>query len=163
MFSFLQPDLYSPSLLDIDLQLLKAKKIKGILCDMDNTLISWEKEEILPPIVEWFQEIKEMDFTLCLVSNGLEKRVKAISLVLDIPYVARAVKPRKGPFQKASQILNLHPKEIAVIGDQIFTDILGGNRMGMFTILVDPMSKKELPNTRVIRYLERIIFPRSCL
>lgn len=160
MFQNLIPHFYVSSLLEVDLQILTKRKIKGIICDMDNTLVSWEKDTVEAPVLAWFQEVKEREFLACLVSNGLPLRVAAISQILDVPYVARAIKPRREPFQRAMKILNLLPEEIAVIGDQIFTDIWGGNRMGMMTILVEPLSRRELPNTRLVRLLERQIKKR---
>ncbi len=161
MFHYLKPDLYSPSILEIDLCSLHKRSIKGIICDMDNTLVSWEKKGVDKEIVQWCEEVRERGFKMCLVSNGLIERVEKISHTLDVPYVAQAIKPRRRPFKKAAKILDLHPDQLAVIGDQVFTDVLGGNRMGMLTILVDPLSKKEFPGTKVTRLLERVVRKRA--
>lgn len=161
MFHYLKPDLYYPSILEIDLQDLRKRRIRGIICDMDNTLVSWEKKGVEREMVKWCGEVREQGFKMCLVSNGLLERVEKISHALNVPYVAQAIKPRRRPFKKAAKILDLHPTQLAVIGDQIFTDILGGNRMGMLTILVDPLSKKEFPGTKVTRLIERVVRKRA--
>ncbi len=157
MLKALIPDLYLPSLLHLDLQKLRVRDIKGIICDMDNTILSWEAERVDDPMAAWCKQARERGFEICLVSNGMKRRVALVAEDLGLPYVARAVKPRLEPFHRALRILGLSSQEVAVIGDQIFTDVWGGNRMGMFTILVDPLSSKEMLNTRFVRFVEGFI------
>jgi len=89
-------------------------------------------------------------------SNKLEK-IKMISELLDIPYVMFATKPLKRGFKKAQKILGIDSKNIGVVGDQIFTDIIGANRSKMFPILVQPIAKKDLWMTRIKRPLEELV------
>jgi HAD superfamily phosphatase (TIGR01668 family) len=106
---------------------------------------------------DWVQEIKDAGIKVCILSNALEHRVRAVGESLGVPWVSRAVKPRKSPFRQALKILGTAPRETAVIGDQIFTDIWGGNRMGLYTIWTTPLSTKELFSTKAVRRLERLV------
>nr|WP_255351300.1 YqeG family HAD IIIA-type phosphatase [Caloranaerobacter sp. TR13] len=157
LMSKLLPDLYVDTIFDIDLISLKSKGIDSIIVDIDNTLVSWESEYASKEVVDWFKRIKELGFKCCIVSNNTKDRVVKFNKSIEVYAIHRAVKPRKKPFQKAIKLMNTTPGKTVVIGDQIFTDILGGNRLGAFTILVVPISKKEFLWTRIIRKLERRI------
>ncbi len=98
---------------------------------------------------------------MCFVSNNSDLRVKEIADLVDIPFVAWAKKPRRRSFRKAMALMATKPEQTAVVGDQIFTDILGGNRLGLFTVLVSPISRKEFVGTRLVRLLEKIILERN--
>lgn len=160
MLNKLKPDQYYQDIFAIDLNLLKEEGIKGLICDIDNTIVPWSEESILKDVIDWFAEIKEHGFKICLVSNGTDKRVKFFSNELSLPAVGQAIKPAKRAFKLAQKILQLDEKEIVVVGDQIFTDVYGGNRMGYRTILVDPMSDKELFTTKIMRSLEKLVYKR---
>ena len=160
MFDKLKPELYYQDIFAIDLIALDREGIKGLICDIDNTIMPWSEDTIIKEVLDWFDEIKEQGFSICLVSNGKDKRVKKLSQDLSIPAVGLAAKPSKRAFKKAQKILKLKREEIAVIGDQLFTDIFGGNRMGFKTILVDPMSSKEFFTTMLIRKIERFVYKR---
>lgn len=161
MLDFLQPDYYYKDIFNIDLDLFLKKGYKGIICDIDNTIVPWSEKEIMEEVIEWIQKIKREDFALCLVSNGMDKRVNYFSQELSIPAVGQAVKPRKKSYKRALNILGLKSEITFVIGDQIFTDILGGNRLGLTTVLVDPMSSQEFITTKILRMLERVVFTRG--
>ncbi|NLJ24032.1 MAG: YqeG family HAD IIIA-type phosphatase [Firmicutes bacterium] len=149
-----------PSLLEVDLDKLKAKGYKGLILDIDNTLLPWAGDEPSHTVLAWVEKAKAGGFQLCLTSNALKERVARVSRTLDIPAIAGAIKPRKKPFRQALQLLGTTPSETVVIGDQLFTDILGGNRMQLYTILIDPVASEELVATKVIRRLERRIIRR---
>ena len=160
MLNNLKPDQYYQDIFAIDLNLLQNEGIKGLICDIDNTIVPWSKDLLVKEVADWFAEIKEHGFKICLVSNGIDKRVNYFSEELSLPAVGQAVKPAKRAFRLAQKILKLKKEEIAVVGDQIFTDVFGGNRMGFRTILVDPMSDKEFFTTKVMRSLEKLVFKR---
>lgn len=160
MLEKLKPDYYFHDIFTIEVDLLKKNQIEGIVCDIDNTIVSWSEELVLVGVVEWLAGLKEAGFKICLVSNGTDKRVKYFSQLLGIPAVGQAIKPAKRAFRKAREKLGLESKQIAVIGDQIFTDILGGNRMGFLTILVDPLNEKEFFTTMLMRQIEKMVFKR---
>lgn len=161
MFAFLQPDKYYENIFEIDLDQLQQMGIRGIICDIDNTIVPWNKKEVMEEVAEWFKEMKDRGFKIVLISNGLERRVNYFSECLDIPALGRAVKPRKKAFIRARKLMELNRQEIAVIGDQLFTDVLGGNRLGFLTILVDPLDKQEFITTRVLRLLEKLLYRRG--
>lgn len=149
------PDSYQESLLKIELGELQDKGIKGIIVDMDNTLVPYHQRSLDTPVLEWMKQAKIEGFKMCIVSNNLAAQGEELARELDTPAIWSAVKPRSRSFRKALQIMELAPKEVAVIGDQVFTDILGGNRLGMYTILVVPLSQKEMIWTKAIRSMER--------
>ncbi|HHT25744.1 MAG TPA: YqeG family HAD IIIA-type phosphatase [Firmicutes bacterium] len=154
------PNEMTGSLLDIDLNALAAQGIKALIIDLDNTLMGWDAEQITSQIKKWVQMVKAKGFRICIASNGLSNRVKRIAAELDVPAVPKAIKPRKRPFRLALRLLNTRSDQTAVIGDQVFTDILGGNRMNCYTILINPISRKELRSTRFMRRVERRILRR---
>ena len=154
----LYPKMYVPSVVHINLDNLYAKGIRCVLFDLDNTLVPRDKIELSPEVASWFNGLKEKGIKTCIISNNNPTRVGRVSGMDDIPRVCRAVKPRRNSFRKAMQMLDVKPEETAVVGDQIFTDILGGNRLGLYTILVVPMPGKEYWATEILnRRLERPI------
>jgi HAD superfamily phosphatase (TIGR01668 family) len=154
--SKLAPDLFVDSLMDIPLEDLTKKKVKGMIFDLDNTVTEWNNPEIKEEILQWFCVLPQYGITACLVSNNKGPRVMEAAKKLGIPYVAKATKPRRGAFRRAMELLKVSPEETVVVGDQIFTDILGGNRLGLYTVLVSPLSKREFIGTRIMRLVERI-------
>ncbi len=157
MFKYLCPDLYMTNILDINPALLKSMGVRGIICDLDNTIIPWDEDILQTEIVDWFATLKAADFKLCLLSNSLHNRVNGIAQILEIDAIPAAIKPRKGAFRKAVDRLGVDPREIVVIGDQLFTDIFGGKRLALKTILVHPIAEKELFWTLFVRRFERLV------
>ena len=153
---FFIPDAYADSIHSIDLEALKRQQIVGIICDLDNTLVPWDSDAMSPATRAWIQEVGA-EFQLALVSNGYVERVERWGQWLDIPAVPKANKPRRGGFRYVLKVLDLAPDQVAVIGDQLFTDVVGGNRMGMHTILVRPLSRREFIGTRIVRAVERLV------
>jgi HAD superfamily phosphatase (TIGR01668 family) len=160
MLEILRPRVQAKSVLGLDGEELKRAGIRGIIFDLDNTLVEWKQDKLNPAVVELVCRLKECGFKMCILSNALESRVEIVAGTLGIPYVSRAVKPRKYPFRKALQILGTVPRETAVVGDQLFTDILGGNRMELYTIWTTPLSSTEFVYTRLVRRLERLVLKR---
>lgn len=160
MLKKLCPDRQANSILELDLDELKKVGIRGVIFDLDNTLVEWKKEIIDPEVIMLIERFKSEGFKLCILSNALQYRVQSVANILDIPYVSRAVKPRKSPFRKALEIMGTLPEETAVVGDQLFTDILGGNRMELYTIWTPPLSTTEFLSTRAVRKLERLVIKR---
>jgi uncharacterized protein len=161
MLANLKPDHYYPDIFAIDVDLLSREGIRGLICDIDNTIVPWSAEDVIQEVIDWFAKLEDDGFKLCLVSNGNDKRVKQFSQRLGIPGVGQAVKPARRAFRLARSRLSLNSDQIAVIGDQLFTDVLGGNRMGFKTILVDPMSRQEFFTTRIMRFFEGLFYKRG--
>jgi len=158
LFEILRPKAYVDSVYNIDLKKLKkTKKIKGIIIDLDNTLVAWGKNEIDHKIIDWVNEAKKLKLKICIVSNTNSKRVAELAKIFDIPYHSKYLKPFSIAFNNGLKILDTKKSETVVIGDQIFTDILGGNRLKLFTILVTPIVKKDSIGTFLHRNFEKII------
>ena len=151
------PRLYLKNITEITQQIISKNKLKGFILDVDNTLIDFDKK-ILPGAKEWIEDLKKQDIKLVILSNSNKKdKVQMVAEKLGIPYLFFAKKPLKTGFKKAQKILNLQPENIAVVGDQIFTDVIGGNRSKMFSILVEPISKKDIWVTKLKRPIEEYI------
>lgn len=156
MYSLLCPNLIYNSLHDLEYNHLKSRGIKGIIFDLDNTIIPWDSQEMSPEIIAWLNSLLAEDFKICFLSNNMGKRVKSIATIFNAPFVSRAYKPAKKGFRQAIATMELSPNQVAVIGDQLFTDILGGNRLGLVTIWVKPLSAKEFIGTKITRRLEKL-------
>ena len=151
------PDIYLKKVEDITPELLTEKKIKALILDVDNTLIDM-KEQVSETIVQWAMNLRGHGFKLYILSNTNKKeKVKAVANKLGIPYKNFAKKPLKSGFLKVKEELKEKEEQIAVVGDQIFTDIIGGNRCKMFTILVDPINEKDYWYTAWKRPIENSI------
>ena len=139
---------------------LRERRLKAILLDLDNTLVPYKTYGEAPQgLMEWLQTLKEAGIQIMLVSNGSRGRVRYWSEKLEIPGFGPAGKPWFG-FRKALRRLALSPREVAVVGDQLFTDVLGGNLIGAYTVLVPPLSKREMGYTRLVRKLERWVLQK---
>lgn len=156
----LYPDVYVKSVKDISFDILEEKNIKGLILDVDNTLINYYKK-ILNGSYEWCEELKNRGIKFCIVSNSNNKeKVAKVAEMFEIPYINFAKKPFKKGFLEASKIMNLEPKNIAAVGDQLFTDILGANSCNMTSILVEPVDKKEMWLTAIKRPVEKCLLNR---
>jgi HAD superfamily phosphatase (TIGR01668 family) len=151
------PGDYVKSIFHISPKKLKESGIKGIITDLDNTLVEWDRPNATPQLVEWFKDVKEQGIDITIVSNNNERRVKAFSDPLNIPFIHKARKPMGKAFLKAVKNMNLKKEEVVVIGDQLLTDVLGGNRSGFQTILVVPVASTDGFFTRINRKIERRI------
>jgi HAD superfamily phosphatase (TIGR01668 family) len=152
------PDMYYPSIYAIDLALLRHKGIKSLIVDLDNTLVEATCPNATPKLMEWLAEVRKHGFRIMIVSNNTKTRVAQFAHPLEIPYIHTAKKPLSLSFRRALQILETKADETAVIGDQLLTDVLGGNRMGLHTILVVPISEVEGFFTRLNRRIEKLVF-----
>ena len=160
MFKVLYPDLIVDKVQDIDLDILVDKGIKGLILDIDNTLVPPHMKEADENAVRWIERIKEAGFKVCIVSNATKKRVIKFNEKLKLYAIHRALKPGTGAFKRAMRLMELKAGETAVVGDQIFTDVYGGNRVNLFTILVKPIHNRESFFVWLKRYPEKIIVAR---
>jgi len=151
------PNVYIKSIYDIDTKLLMNKEINNIIIDIDNTLSKWGSKEPEPSECNWIKKIRGEGFNICILSNSSNSRIKKYCSNLDVLYIKNVRKPFKKSFIRAMNLLKSNKINTCVIGDQIFTDILGGNKCGMFTILVQPLDKNEFLFTRLMRSIERRI------
>lgn len=154
------PDKYIDKVEQITIEFLQKNKIKALILDVDNTLIDYNKN-LSQSVIDWAKELKEQGIKLYILSNTNQKeKVEKVAKALEIPYRNLAKKPLKAGFLKVQKELKEKPENIGVVGDQIFTDILGGNRCNMFTILVEPIAPKDFWYTAWKRPLENKIKKR---
>lgn len=140
MISLLQPNLILGStIFDLTPQILREQKIKGLILDVDETLVPFRQKETSEELKNWIKEIKA-EIPIWLVSNNISySRIGNIAESVDLPFISSAKKPSRRKLNEAATAMNLPASEIAMVGDRLFTDVLAGNRAGMFTILVEPM------------------------
>lgn len=128
----------------------------GLIVDLDNTLVGYDQEVAAPGLQEWMQKARDAGMALCILTNNHRReRVTGLARSLGTQVLARAGKPRRRPFRRAMQRMGTAPGTTAVIGDQLFTDVLGGKRAGLYTILVRPSGDREFIGTRLVRVIER--------
>ncbi len=147
----LLPDLFVQSVTEIDLNLLEARGIRGLILDLDNTLVEWQREEMTDEVLGWLASAQDLGFQLCILSNSfLSDRSVRIAERLNAFAIKKAQKPRRQGFRSAMEKMKLTPQQTAIVGDQMFTDVLGGNRAGIFTIMVKPIHGREFAYTRYV-------------
>lgn len=154
MFKFLYPDIYIASTYEIDFETLYEKGFRGIIFDIDNTLVPHgaPADERSTKLIK---RLKGIGYQVLFLSNNKEPRVKSFNDALSCMYIHKAGKPSKKGYLKALERLNTLPGTTLCIGDQLFTDMWGANRAGLFTILVKPIDKKEEFQIVLKRILER--------
>ena len=153
----LYPNVHLKSVLEITIEFLHKNQINALILDVDNTLIDYDKN-LNPDTIKWAEELKKRGIKLYILSNSNKKeKVKMVAEKLNIEYDYFAKKPLKMGFKKVQEKLKEKPENIGVVGDQIFTDVIGGNRCKMFTILVDPIAEKDIWITMLKRPIENAI------
>ena len=147
----------------IDWAALKQQGVRGILVDLDNTLVPWSKAvSAVPPNVRaWLDDVRALGFSVCLLSNGLERRVQPFARELGVLSVARAGKPKPQAYRRALALLSLPREACVAVGDQLMTDIAGAQRAGIRAFLVQPLSEREFFFTRINRFIERRLQSRA--
>lgn len=140
LMSLLQPDLILGStIFDLTPQMLKENNISGLILDVDETLVPLKQKETSEELQQWITEIRK-DTPIWLVSNNIShSRIGKIAESIDLPFISAAQKPSRRRLRQAADSMNLPVEQVAMVGDRLFTDVLAGNRLGMFTILVEPM------------------------
>lgn len=154
-----RPDEYYKTIHDIDLLALYEKGFRLILTDLDNTLVGYDQSLPTKEIIEFKRSANELGMKVVVISNNKEERVNRFATELEVDYTSRAKKPLKISYKK--YLKDFRKEEIVIVGDQLLTDILGGNRMGFHTILVDVINyKNEQIGTRINRAIESFILRR---
>jgi HAD superfamily phosphatase (TIGR01668 family) len=146
------------NLAGVDLAALWESGKRLLLLDVDNTLVRWKGEDLDPGILSWLGKAKEMGFQLCIISNTRRvERLERLSAKLSIPTVRGKFKPSRAMFRLALIKFKRSPEEAVMIGDQLFTDVLGANRTGIDAIWVRRMAGKEFGPTKISRLGERLL------
>ncbi|MGK7914145.1 MAG: YqeG family HAD IIIA-type phosphatase [Prochloraceae cyanobacterium] len=138
--AILQPDLIlGGPIVSLTPEILARYQLQGLILDVDETLVPLKEKDVSEELVEWVDRMRQVA-ALWLVSNNLsENRIGRIAQSIDVPYFVRASKPSRRKLRQAIEAMNLPVSQVAMVGDRLFTDVLAGNRLGMFTILVEPM------------------------
>ena len=149
------PDMYQKSIYTINYEKLIEDGIRCLLFDLDNTCVPYVEKKPNQKLKDLFDRLKEMGFKVIIFSNAPKKRLEPFKnfLVVDCSYSSK--KPSKRKFLKVLKMFNFDLSETAIVGDQLFTDIFGGNRVGIKTILVNPMSSEDMIFTKIFRILEK--------
>lgn len=151
----MMPDMYQESIFKIDYNKLYKNNIKFLLFDLDNTILPQNEYKCSNEIKELFDKIKNIGIKPIIYSNSLENRVKKIAKQLDIEYISFALKPAKFKFVKTLKKYGYKNNETAIIGDQFYTDLKGGKKVGIKTILVDQVSDYDNIFTIINRKKEK--------
>lgn len=140
MMSLLQPNLVlGGTIFDLTPQILEQQNIKGLILDVDETLVPFKQKETSTELQEWVSQIRQTT-PIWLVSNNIShNRIGNIAQSVDLPFISAAQKPSRRRLREAAEAMDLPVEKVAMVGDRLFTDVLAGNRLGMFTILVEPM------------------------
>ncbi len=137
----LYPDIYADSVSDITASMLKKMGMEAVVLDIDNTLVPHNDPNPTKSVYDFLSAMREAGIKICVISNNTKERVEPFCRRAKIEYfVCDALKPKGAGYVKAAKDMGLEPEKTAAIGDQIFTDIWGGNRAGCFTILVKPIT-----------------------
>ncbi len=155
-----RPDFETARLSDVSLEDLWARGFRGIIIDLDNTVCGYHESTLAPGVRDWVLAAKARGFALALVSNNFRERVAAVGAQLDVPAVPNALKPLPQGFLLALRHLRTRRAQTVVIGDQLFTDVLGAKILGLHAVLTQPIVPKDFPLTRVLRFMERVFFAR---
>lgn len=152
------PKSYFNKIVDIDVNFFIENNIKAVLLDIDNTILD-KRHNMVQGLEEWVKTLKENNIKICILSNtNKKKKAQNLSDKLDVPFIYFAKKPLKFGFKKAKKILEIEDnKTIAVIGDQVLTDVFGANRCKMYSILVKPLKKEDIFVTKINRLIEKQI------
>lgn len=157
MFDKFVPDMYSQSIYRINYKKLADKGIKCIIFDLDNTISPVDVNEPSKEAIDLMFDLKDLGMRPILMSNSPKKRVEPYRNKLEIDSCASAAKPFSKNYKKILEVYKLKPEEVACVGDQLLTDILGANKMGLTSILINPISKKDRLSTYINRVIEKII------
>jgi uncharacterized protein len=154
--SFL-PNEHVKDVFQIKPETLKEQGIKAIITDLDNTLVEWDRAQATPKLITWFELMQNHGIKVTVVSNNNEDRVRSFAEPLNIPFIHQARKPMGRAFRRAVKEMGVRREETVVVGDQLLTDVLGGNRSGFYTILVVPVAQTDGFITKFNRKVERRI------
>jgi len=162
MFNWLLPNLILDSIQDITPELLQRHGLRSLLLDVDCTLKRYRATEIPPESLQWIESLQNARIGLCLLSNGRVHRIRPIAEQIGISFIAPAMKPSPFGCRTAIKTMEFDPKATAIVGDQVFADILAGKLANIFTILVTPIHpEEERWYTRIKRPLEKWVIQKK--
>lgn len=158
LVKFLLPNEFVQTVFEITPEKLQKLGIKGVITDLDNTLIEWDRADATEEIASWIKMLQNAGIKVIVASNNNEERVKIFAEPLGIPYIYRAKKPLGAAYIAAMKEIQLKSDEVAMVGDQLLTDIMGANRLKLYTFLVRPVAESDGFVTLFNRFVERRVF-----
>lgn len=151
------PKHYCENIITITPEFLKENDIRALILDVDNTLLDFDLK-LVDGLKEWHDNMKANGIKCMILSNSNKlTKVKMVADLLEIPFIKFAMKPLKRGFKMAQKQLDVPFENIAAVGDQIFTDVIGANSVKMYSILVKPLAEKDLWMTRFKRPIEELV------
>ena len=154
------PEIFVDTVYDMDIEKLRSEGVKAFVFDIDNTIATYAMPLPDEKSRKWLGELEKMGFKLYFVSNNDVERVRIFAESLNIPYIGKALKPRKKYLRQACADMGVLPTEAVLVGDQLFTDMWGGNRMKMRTVLVKPISEAEDTFVKFKRNFEKWVLKK---
>ncbi len=158
MFKKFYPTVYNPSIYTVDFSNVYSKGIKGLIIDIDNTLVEHDAP-VNEKAIDLFKKLRSLGFKTCLISNNGEERVKPFANAVESDYIYHANKPSKQAYESAISKMKLEKNEVMFIGDQLFTDIFGANNAEIKSLLVKPIKIDPYFYIRLKRLGEKIVLP----
>ncbi|WP_018659459.1 YqeG family HAD IIIA-type phosphatase [Allofustis seminis] len=160
MLKVFKPTWMVKSIYHISPQELIANGVKIVLTDLDNTLIAWNHPDATEQSLQWIQKVVASGIDVVIISNNCTHRVKKVADMLHVPFISWAMKPFSRGFKKLQKRYNVKKSDVLMIGDQVFTDVVGSNLYGIDCVLVQPIEASDAWNTKINRYLEMKIISK---
>ena len=154
----LKPNIKLKGITDINIDLLKKNNIEALLLDVDNTMSTHHGTILTDGLLEWIAEMQKGGIKLVVLSNSVKKRIEPFAARIGLDFISSGAKPLPFGYIRGAKRLSVKNKNIAIVGDQIFTDVLGGNLVGMKTILLTPIKLEDSYGFRFKRWLEKIVY-----
>lgn len=158
MLGLITPYVYYEGICEIDIEELEKQGIKTLLFDADNTITTWNNPHVDEKVLAWFSELNKSSIKGCIISNNSAERLQGIADTFGLDYVAKARKPLPFGYKKAMAMMGSNKENTMMVGDQLFTDVLGANLAGIRAILLKPISTlHEFRGTRINRQMEKVV------
>lgn len=156
----LKPDIKLSRITSITAEILSEHNIKALLLDVDNTMSTHHGTVLTDGLLDWMAKMQKSGIKLVVLSNSKKKRVKPFAARLGLPFISLGCKPLPFGYLRGVKLLGLKSKNVAIVGDQIFTDVLGGNAVGVKTILLTPIKLEDGWSFKLRRKLENKLYKR---
>ncbi len=156
----LKPDIKLHGITDITVELLNKYNIKALLLDVDNTMSTHHGTILTDGLKEWIAKMQQSGIKLMVLSNSKKFRVEPFAARIGLPFISLACKPLPSGYLRGVRALQEKRKNVAIVGDQIFTDVLGGNFVGVKTILLTPIKLEDGWSFKIRRKLEKKLYKK---
>lgn len=156
----LKPNIKLHGITDITVELLNKHNIKALLLDVDNTMSTHHGTVLTEGLMEWIDKMKQSGIKLMVLSNSKRKRIEPFAARIGLPFISLGCKPLPTGYLRGVKKLGKKRKNVAIVGDQIFTDVLGGNTVGVKTILLTPIKLEDGWSFKIRRKLENKLYKK---